>query len=394
MKLLRVILTRFYKVMFWLLGKSFHKDYRLIMFESFLGKQYSDNPRAIYEYMTAHYPDYRLLWSVDRHHKKVFKTLGIPYVTRFTPSWMIYMNKAALWVTNSRLPQWIPKPADTIYLQTWHGTPLKKLGTDIDSVLMPGTDTEKYKQNFIAESRKWDHLISPNPYSTEIFKRAFHFYGVMLETGYPRNDYLFHNDDAVFQDYIRTKLNLPEGKKVILYAPTWRDDDYHARGKYKFELQFDAGRMQAALGDDYVILLRLHYLIAENLDLSPYEGFLYDCSGYEDVRDLYLVSDMLITDYSSVFFDYANLKRPMIFYTYDLEHYREDIRGFYFDFEKLAPGPLVKTTEALTDAVRKTETTDFNAEYDTARFRARFCALEDGEAAKRVSDRIICQLER
>ncbi|GAA3729303.1 hypothetical protein GCM10022378_17400 [Salinicoccus jeotgali] len=393
MKTLKVILLKFYKILFWLLGKSFHKDYRLIIFESFLGKQYSDNPRAIYEYMTAHYPDYRLLWSADRRHRKVFKTLDIPYVTRFTPSWMIYMNKAALWVTNSRLPLWIPKPDDTLYLQTWHGTPLKKLGTDINSVLMPGTDTDKYKRNFTAESSKWDYLISPNSYSTEIFKRAFRFYGVTLETGYPRNDHLFNNDNPLFQDYIRTKLELPIDKKIILYAPTWRDDSYHERGKYKFDLQFDVEKMQAELGDDYIVLLRLHYLVAENLDLSSYKDFFYDVSAYEDVRDLYIVSDLLITDYSSVFFDYANLKRPMIFYTYDIEHYRENVRGFYFDFETMAPGPLVETTEHLIETIKMTETTDFNEIYSTAAFRARFCALEDGEAAKRVSDRIICHLE-
>ncbi len=117
-----------------------------------------------------------------------FKEMEIPYVTRFTPSWIIYMNKATLWITNSRLPLWIPKPKDTTYLQTWHGTPLKRLGTDIDTVHMPGTETEKYKRNFTKESSKWDYLISPNRYSTEIFRRAFAYDRPVLETGYPRND--------------------------------------------------------------------------------------------------------------------------------------------------------------------------------------------------------------
>ena len=151
--------------------------------------------------------------------------------------------------------------------------------------------------------------------------------------------------------------------------------------------------MQRELSDDYVIILRLHYLIAENLDLSQYEGFLYDFSKYEDIRDLYVISDVLVTDYSSVFFDYAVLERPMIFYTYDIDNYRDKVRGFYFDFEQEAPGPLVKTTDGLLAAIRETETLDFNEKYDTAAFRERFCALEDGQASKRVSDEIICHLK-
>ncbi|MCG1009944.1 CDP-glycerol glycerophosphotransferase family protein [Salinicoccus sp. ID82-1] len=392
MKTLKILSLKMYKILFRLLGNSFHKDYRLIMFESFLGKQYSDSPRAIYEYMSIQYPEYRLMWSVDRKHARIFRKYGIPYVSRFTPSWMIYMNKATLWVTNSRLPLWIPKPEGTTYLQTWHGTPLKRLGTDIDTVHMPGTDTERYKRNFTTEASKWDYLISPNRYSTDIFRRAFQFDKEMLETGYPRNDHLFTNNDEAARENIRKKLGLPADKKVILYAPTWRDDSYHERGKYKFDLQFDTEKMCRELSDDYIIILRLHYLIAENLDLTGYEGFLYDLSQYEDIRDLYVISDMLITDYSSVFFDYANLERPMIFYTYDIDNYRDKLRGFYFDFEQEAPGPLVKTTDALIHAVYEGESGRFNEKYNTAAFRARFCALEDGNATKRVCDEIVCHL--
>ncbi|GAB3063702.1 CDP-glycerol glycerophosphotransferase family protein [Salinicoccus sesuvii] len=393
MKIIKIVTLELYKIMFRLLGGSFHKDYRLIMFESFLGKQYSDNPRAIYEYMSIHYPEYRLMWSVNRKHSRLFKEYDIPYVSRFTPSWMIYMNKATLWVTNSRLPLWIPKPKNTTYLQTWHGTPLKRLGMDIDTVHMPGTDTVRYKQNFTTEASKWDYLISPNAYSTDIFKHAFRFDKKVLETGYPRNDHLSKNNNDTNKRSIRELLNLPNDKKVILYAPTWRDDAYHEQGKYKFDLQFDIRQMAEALSDDYVVILRLHYLIAENLDLSGYEDFIYDFSKYEDIRDLYIVSDILVTDYSSVFFDYAILERPMIFYTYDLDNYRDKLRGFYFDFEQEAPGPIVKTTEALIQSIQDTETSDFNKNYNTEHFREKFCTFEDGNATKRVCDEIVCHLK-
>src|SRR5699024_6504922 len=142
------------------------------------------------------------------------------------------------------------------------------------------------------------------------------------------------------------RSSLPKDKKVILYAPTWRDDEYHSRGRYKFDIPLDMDYMKESLGEVYIILFRMHYLIAENLDLSSYNIVAFDASLNEDIRELYLIADMLITDYSSVFFDYAILQRPMLFYVYDIDTYRDQLRGFYIDFEKEAPGPLVKSTES------------------------------------------------
>lgn len=160
------------------------------MFESFAGKQYSCNPRAIYEYMSKEMPEYRLCWSVNPAYSQTFKDKGIPYIERFTFKWLFAMARAEYWVVNSRMPLWIPKPEHTTYVQTWHGTPLKRLAVDMDEVHMPGTNTEKYKRNFTTEASKWDYLISPNAYSTEIFARAFQFNKTMIESGYPRNDFL------------------------------------------------------------------------------------------------------------------------------------------------------------------------------------------------------------
>lgn len=380
-------------MLFLLCEKSFYKDPTLIMFESFLGKQYSDNPRAIYEYMSVNYPGYRLLWSVDKKHVQYFRDNEIPFVTRLSLSWLIYMSKATLWITNCRLPLWIPKAKGTTYLQTWHGTPLKRLANDMDEVHMPSTNTAQYKKNFILEADKWDFLVSPNRYSSDIFKRAFQFNGNLLETGYPRNDFLYSHNNESDQTELKQRLGIPLDKKVIFYAPTWRDNDYHAQGKYKFSLQFDCDEMYNALSEDYVIILRLHYLIADNLDLSKYKGFFYDFSKHDDIRDLYTISDMLITDYSSVFFDFANLKRPMIFYVYDIENYRDNLRGFYIDFEREAPGPLVKTTSELISEINHCAGNNFNDIYNTQEFRDRFCYLEDGNASQRVSDEIIRHLQ-
>ncbi|MFS0658071.1 CDP-glycerol glycerophosphotransferase family protein [Niallia alba] len=375
------MLKRIYKVLFKLTSMLPVKK-NTVIFESFLGKQYSDNPRALYEYMKENYPNYKLYWSVDKRYLHNFEGKNVEVVKRFSIKWMFVMARANYWVSNSRLPLWIPKPRNTKYIQTWHGTPLKKLAADMDEVHMPGTDTIKYKENFLKESSKWDYLISPNSYSSEIFERAFDFRKKMIESGYPRNDVLYRDNSNEKIEELKVQFKLPSDKKIILYAPTWRDNQFYGRGKYKFNLELDLPLMREQLGDEYIVVLRMHYLVAENFDLTPYEGFAYDFSNYEDIRELYLISDFLVTDYSSVFFDYANLRKPMIFYVYDIEEYRDKLRGFYFDFEKKAPGPLVKTTKEVIGAIKVAELEGLSVDFEN--FYKRFCYLECGKSSERV----------
>ncbi|GER68829.1 CDP-glycerol:poly(glycerophosphate) glycerophosphotransferase [Weizmannia acidilactici] len=378
---------RAYQLAFKIIG-MLPADKKLVMFESFLGKQYSDNPRAIYEYMKENLHGYKLYWSIDKRFIYNFENRNLVYIKRFSIKWLFAMARARYWVTNSRMPLWIPKPAHTIYLQTWHGTPLKKLAADMEEVHMPGTTTEKYKRNFLKEASNWDYLISPNAYSTEIFRRAFQFNKEMLETGYPRNDFLFTNNNAEEIRAFKAKYGLPEDKKVILYAPTWRDNQFYGKGRYKFDLPLDLDKLREKLGDQYIIVVRMHYLVASSLDLTPYAGFTYDFSNHEDIRELYLIADLLITDYSSVFFDYANLRRPMIFFVYDIDDYRDNLRGFYFDFEKNAPGPLVKTTDEVIREIQKLDVNGYQLPETFEAFYKRFCYLESGKSSQKVVERV------
>ena len=393
-KLVTLIKKKFiqpiYFLAFFMIGKLPVKK-NLIIFESFQGKQYSDNPRAIYEYISEHYPDYICYWSAHKNFLHNFKNKDLHYIKRLSPKWIFVMGRAHYWVTNSRLPLWIPKPKHTIYLQTWHGTPLKKLATDMDEVHMPGTTTENYKKNFIKEAGNWDYLISPNAYSTEIFRRAFQFKKTMLETGYPRNDVLVKNNNPEYVGVLKRKYGLPRDKKVILYAPTWRDNQFYQKGKYKFDLNLDLEFMKQQLEEEYIVILRMHYLVAEKLDLGPYKGFAYDFSNHEDISELYLISDLLITDYSSVFFDYAILKRPVIFFVYDIEEYRDRLRGFYFDFDKKAPGPLVTTTAQVIDEIKKINTAGYKLPDSFGDFYKKFCYLECGKSTQRVVERVFAE---
>lgn len=373
-----------------LIGKLPAKK-NLVVFESFQGKQYSDNPRAIYEYLFEHNPGFVCYWSAHRKFLHNFKNKNVRYIKRLSPRWIYLMGRAQYWVTNSRMPLWIPKPKHTIYLQTWHGTPLKKLANDMNEVHIPGTTAEKYKREFIQEASNWDYLVSPNAYSTEIFRSAFQFKKTMLETGYPRNDVLVKNNNPEYVNALKRKYGLPLDKKVILYAPTWRDNQFYQKGKYRFDLNLDLAMMQQQLQENCIVILRMHYLVAENFDVSPYRGFVFNFSNHEDISELYLLSDLLITDYSSVFFDYAILKRPMIFFVYDIEEYRNHLRGFYFNFEEEAPGPLVTTTAQVIEEVKKIVTDGYQLPYSFDTFFVKFCYLECGKSSQRVVERVFLE---
>ncbi|CAM3508585.1 CDP-glycerol glycerophosphotransferase family protein [Bacillus subtilis] len=385
----RSLLVRAYSVLFKIFA-LLPRNNKLILFESYSGKQFSCNPRAIYEYLQENKDqyDYKLIWSIDKRYLSALDGVDAAYIKRFSLKWIWYMATAKYWITNSRLPLWIPKPKNTLYVQTWHGTPLKKLANDMDEVHMPGTTTEKYKQNFLQEASKWDYLISPNAYSTEIFKRAFQFKKQILETGYPRNDILYSLNKESLINKVKQELGIGEGKKIILYAPTWRDNEFKKVGQYKFKLQFDLEEMKRELGDSVVILLRMHYLVSEKFNLRKYKDFVKDVSLYKDIRDLYLISDLLITDYSSVFFDYMNLKKPIVFFVYDLPAYRDSIRGFYFDFQQKTPGNLVQTSEELIKTVKELLHNPY-IDHNYEDFYNEFCNLEDGKASKRVIETIL-----
>src|SRR5699024_4659647 len=299
--------------------------------------------KYIYEYMLKNNHNYKFVWSFNENKELPGKSKK---VIRFSLKYFYYIARAKYWVSNSRLPLYLNKREDNVYLQTWHGTPLKRLVFDMDEVY---SADPKYKQNFYNQSRRWDYLISPNKYSSDIFKRAFKYDGEMLEYGYPRNDILYNWNNESDILYLKKKMNLPSDKKIILYDRTWRDDDYFSKGVYDYEIELDLNMMRNRLGDEYIVVLRMHYVIANKINLDKYKGFAFDYSNYDDIAELYLVSDILITDYSSVFFDYANLKRPILFYTYDLEKYRTQLRGFYLNMEKDLPGPLLETSEEVVN---------------------------------------------
>ncbi|WP_283678811.1 CDP-glycerol glycerophosphotransferase family protein [Lentilactobacillus sp. Marseille-Q4993] len=366
-----------------------------MVFESFNGNNINDNPYAIYQEVIRQNPEQtgELYFSVkprefERLHQ-AFPTVKL--IKRFSLKWVKLLATADYWVFNSRMPNWWKKNSRTTYVQTWHGTPLKKLGIDIENVEIPGTSTEKYHRDFANEANRWEYLIAPNEYSQKIFTSAFAFNNNYLPVGYPRNDVLYtaNNQKSIVE--IKKRLFGFVPNKVILYAPTWRDDDAKAQGVYNFELPFSLASFFEQIDDDTQLIIRPHYLVKDKINIDGYENRVKILAD-EDINQLYLISDLLITDYSSVMFDFANLMRPILFYSYDLEHYRDELRGFYFDYnESELPGPLVTDTDSFYSRIsefdKKGNYPEFQANLE--RFNQRFCAWEDGTAAKRVVNEIL-----
>lgn len=352
----------------------------VILFETFMAKNYSDSPKYIYEYIAQNYPEYECVWAINDGAKIPY---GAKTVKRFSFQYAYYLAVSKYLVFNVRPPLWYRKREEQVFLETWHGTPLKRLVFDQEEVT---SASPKYKQQFYRQRQDWDYLISANPFSTKTFRSCFLYEGRMLEYGYPRNDILYWpNKDSIAQE-LREKLGIPKDKKTILYAPTWRDDQHYGSGQYKFELALDLKLMRERLKDEYVVLLRTHHYISDRIDVSGMEDFVFNLSTYDDISEIYLISDICITDYSSVFFDYANLKRPILFYTYDLDKYKNQLRGFYIDMNTEVPGPLLYTSEQVVQAIEQIDTIQAEYKERYEEFYDRFCCFDDGHASQHVAE--------
>ena len=353
-----------------------------VVFTSFRGRQYSDNPRAIHEELVRRGTPLRHLWVVRDGMCRVPPTAEV--LREGSREHYEAMARARYVVTNDHFPDWFTRRADQTCVQTWHGTPLKRLGLDVSQ--MRGT-VRRFQRKWDRQVGNWQHVLSPNRFSTPILRRAYAIDGEMLETGYPRVDALAGADRDALSARVRDRLGLPEGKRAVLYAPTYRDQVKDSHGRYRLDLRLDLERMRAALGEDHVILFRKHHYIVDPVPTTA-DGFIRDVSAYPDGTELLLAADVLLTDYSSMMVDFANTGRPMLFYTYDLDAYRDEVRGFYVDLVATAPGPMLSTTAELIEALRDIDGVRLQYAGRYAEFVSTFCELDDGGAAGRVVDRV------
>ena len=218
-----------------------------------------------------------------------------------------------------------------------------------DQEVIPGRKPGYLKRVTHAKNQ-WTALVSPSSYATKAFRSAFQYEGPVIEKGYPRNDLFFAEDVETTRQKIRKQLDIAPDKKVILYAPTFRDYE-KSHGRFVLDNQLDFDEFEHQLGDDYVLLMREHVVVASKLQIPEAMSHnIINVSNYPSVQELMIASDMLITDYSSIMFDYLDTNKPIYFFCYDLEKYLT-LRGVYFDFTKEVPGPLVDSAAALFNEI-------------------------------------------
>lgn len=334
------------KRLYWLWSHFKPVSENQIVFESSLGKRYEDSPRAIYEKMVENKEPFNYVW-VSNNNLPLKVNPNTKIIKRLSVEYYYYLATSKYWVNNQNFPTYLTKRKETSYLQTWHGTPLKKMQHDQDII---SGRTEGYLDRVTHAKNQWSALVSPSPYATKAFRSAFLYDGPVIEKGYPRNDIFNSKDAKSIREHVRKNLNIAENKKVILYAPTFRDYEKHGK-KFVMENEINFEQFEEKLGDNYVLLMRQHVVVASRLKIpAEMRHNIINVSNYPSIQELMLASDMLVTDYSSVMFDYLNTNQPIYFFAYDLEKYLE-LRGVYFDFAKEVPGPLVKTSDELLTAI-------------------------------------------
>ena len=351
-------------------------DDKLIVFVSFGGKKYDDSPRCIYEGILSdkRFDDYKLVWAFlnpGEHTIPRGEIIRIDSVKYFKT-----LLRARCWVTNSGVERGLSfSGKHTFYLNTWHGTALKKMGTDI------GSHTKSFHSK--SKSSKVDIMLAQGQYDVDLFSRVFridpHRFRI---TGLPRNDELVKNDNPAVIMSIRHKLGIPDNKKVILYAPTFREytKDSHSNVIHNVPLSFS--KLQDALGEECVLLVRAHYEVIKLFGVNE-DSFVRNVSSYPNLNELMLVSDLLVSDYSSIFFDYSILRRPMICYAYDYQEY-QDKRGMYFDIRE-ALHSFVKDEDNLIEEIKKVLASPDTYISNVDSFRNRY-VTEYGHATEKTLD--------
>ncbi len=350
-------------------------DKHRIIFESMWGGQYSCNPQALYEYIDENYPQYECIWSL-KDPRTPIKGNGIR-VRRGSQKYFEYLATAKYLVNNVNFENAYVKRKGQIEIQTMHGTPLKTLGLDVTNDFPTAASIEQY----IEKNRRWDYLIVQGNFMKEKGYDCFKFEKKVLKTGYPRTDRMYKNDAAKIEE-IKNKLGLPLDKKIIFYAPTWRV-------KNRFDMMMDLELMKEKLKDDYIIMIRMHHFAAKGYSVPEDGEFIFDLGNYQYVEDLYSISDILITDYSSVMFDYALLNKPMIFFVYDMEEYCEALRGLYVDFSQEAPGPLVRNTQEIINAIVNSDEEQKKCSDRIKKFREKFLTYENESSSKLVVKKVM-----
>ena len=358
---------------------------QMIFYESYHGQSMTGNPYAIFKYI-LHDPAFRQythVWAIEdesvipQHYKNYINVIFVPYQSI---EYAKYLATAKYLINDTTFPYYFQKRKEQIYINTWHGTPLKTMGLDIKQ--RGYTDHKNIQRNLLHAN----YFINPNRFTAEKMLKSHDIHtiynGEVLDIGYPRVDLMIHAN----REKVRKKLNIPNDKKVILYAPTWRGISGEEKDESERLLQ-TVETIQEKIGDDYIVLLKAHYYAEEHFNALGRQDLCI--SHMYDTNEILSIVDILITDYSSIFFEFLSTKRPILFYTYDAEEYQH-VRGTYIPLDQL-PGPLCETTDEVIHHLNDLNNITERNETTYNEFLQEYCYHDDGQATKRLVDTIFHQ---
>ncbi|MFC8287107.1 bifunctional glycosyltransferase/CDP-glycerol:glycerophosphate glycerophosphotransferase [Streptomyces cyaneofuscatus] len=365
----------------------------------YAGGSGGDSPRAVHAELVRRGTETEHLWVTGTTPGRTTPVPpGARAVRVHSAAWYEALARSRRIVTDEQLPLWFERRPGQSVVQTWRGTPLGRFGAGLTETLYAD---HQHLATLAHRSAQWSVLVSPSRFATPLLRRSLAYGGEVLEAGSPANDVLCAPDREKAAEEIRRTLGVPEDHRVVLYAPTYRDHLAHppsasrdapdrtAPGPYRWDPALDLPALARSLGPGHTVLVRRHPRVTGSIAEGP--GVL-DVSCHPGAAELLLIADVLVTDYAGLMFDFALTGRPMLFHTYDLEHYRDTVRGFCLDFETRAPGPLLVTTDEVAQALHGLGAVAARHADAYESFRRDYCDLDDGGAAGRVADRLLADL--
>lgn len=354
---------------------------KTIVWTAYWGKnnKFGSNPGALYEYFITIHPDYQNIIVMEDaicDYSELYPDAKI--ISFNTKEYWYYMARAKYFINDVNFEEYArEKRSGQIEIQTMHGTPLKTMGFDV-----PSEWTDKSYNAYQRRNNSWDYLIVPSDYVAEIATKAYRVNPKLLKTGYPRNDKLLELNKHTDVKLLKEKLNLPQNKKIVLYSPTWRK-----KGETDINDYLNIESMYKAIPEDTLILIKPHPFESwTNLD-GKYQDKLKYAPENASIENLYVISEAVITDYSSVMFDFALLNKPMIFYAFDYQNYIDN-RGLNIELDKIAPGPFIQKQSELEFWISNFATIQHKYKKEIDSFKQRFCQYDDGHASQKIVDTI------
>lgn len=348
-----------------------------ILFLSYYGKQYGCSPKYLSEYIVKNYPEWKVVWAFTEPEK--YSITGIVKVRYLSINFFYELCRSRVLVTNYRMTADYRKRRGQYYVMTWHSSlRLKKIEGDTESTL-----PVNYVKMAKADSKKIDVLLSGCHFSDQIFKRAFWYDGPILKTGTPRTDIFYAKDKDFIITTIKKRMGINESLGIILYAPTFRKGD----NLDSYNLDFDSliNNISANTRIEWIVLGRLHPHLSYYSTTILQGNHVIDVTGYDDIQELLLISDILITDYSSLMFDFAETRKPCFLYAPDIEDYQKNDRSLYFQLEAL-PFPVSQTQDELSKQIQNLDIVNYAKAINN--FMKTVGSYEDGNASKRVTEYI------